>query len=207
MSSKPPLRLVVLASGEGTNLQAILDAIEAGRLHAEVLAVVCNRGQAGALRRAEEAGISTAHVPFAPYREAGRDRVAYDADLAELVTAFQPEVVVLAGWMRILTSAFLDRFPERVVNLHPALPGELPGVDAIGRAWRQWEAGDRDHTGLMVHLAVPEVDAGPVLATRRIDFRHGESQQAFEDRFHALEHEALVDVLRAWSAEPGRAEA
>lgn len=168
---------------------------------------MCDRAGAGALTRAEAAEVSTAHVPFRPYREAGRTREDYDADLAELVSAFEPEVVVLAGWMRILTSAFLDRFPECVVNLHPALPGELPGTDAIGRAWAEWEAGTREHTGLMVHLAVPEVDAGPVLATRRIPFRVGESRENFEARFHDAEHEVLVDVLRAWSTEPGRAQA
>lgn len=208
MRADPPaLRLVVLASGEGTNLQAILDAIEDGRLHAEVLAVISDREGAGALGRAEAAGVSTAHVPFAPYRASGRDRAAYDADLGELVAAFRPDVVVLAGWMRILTPSFLNRFPERVVNLHPALPGAFPGRDAIGQAWAAWEAGTLDHTGLMVHLAVPEVDAGPVLATRTIRFEAGESREDFEERLHAAEHEVLVDVLRAWSQEPGRAEA
>ncbi len=207
MTHGAPLRLVVLASGAGTNLQAILDACGDGRLHAEVMAVVSDRAASGALERAETAGVSSAHVPFGPYRAAGRTREDYDADLAELVEVFQPDVVVLAGWMRILTPAFLSHFPERVVNLHPALPGQFPGKDAVGQAWAAWEAGTLDHTGLMVHLAVPEVDAGPVLATTILRFRLGESRDAFEARLHTAEHDLLVQVLQAWSDQPGRAEA
>lgn len=201
MSVGRPLALVVMASGDGTNLQAILDAVGDGSLDAQVRLVVSDRRSAGALRRAESAGVPTVHRPFGPYRDSGRTREAYDADLADLVASHDPDVVVLAGWMRILTPAFLNRFPGRVVNLHPALPGEFPGKDAVGEAWEAWEAGKIDRSGLMVHLAVPEVDAGPVLAARELRFRKGESRAEFEQRLHAAEHEVLVEVLRLWEKE------
>ena len=100
-------------------------------------------------------------------RNAGEARADYDARLADVVAGFGPDFVVLAGWMRILTMSFLGWFPDRVVNLHPALPGELPGTHAIERAWQEALAGERTATGVMVHLVPDEgVDDGPVLATR-----------------------------------------
>ncbi|RMH86141.1 MAG: hypothetical protein D6683_00925, partial [Actinomyces sp.] len=116
-------RLVVLASGRGSNLQAILDAVAAGRLDARVVLVVSNVADAGALERARRAGVATALVeapPPAPGEDRRAARRAYDRRLAEVVARAAPDWVVLAGWMRILSSAFLDRFPDRVVNLHPA---------------------------------------------------------------------------------------
>ncbi|MCB9079886.1 MAG: phosphoribosylglycinamide formyltransferase, partial [Anaerolineaceae bacterium] len=117
-----PCRLVVLISGSGTNLQAILDSVAQKTLAAEVVAVVSNRQQAYGLTRAEQAGVPTVYFPLKPYLEADRDRRAYDADLAERVEVFEPDLIVLAGWMLVLSPAFLDRFPNRVINLHPALP-------------------------------------------------------------------------------------
>ena len=119
-------------------------------------------------------------------RREGESRADYDARLADVVAGFGPSFVVLAGWMRILTMSFLGWFPSRVVNLHPALPGELPGTHAIDRAWQEALAGERTRTGVMVHLVPDEgVDAGPVLATATIT-----------DRVHATEHRLLVSTLR-----------
>ncbi|MCB9665156.1 MAG: phosphoribosylglycinamide formyltransferase [Alphaproteobacteria bacterium] len=191
------LQLVVLASGEGTNLQAVIDAIAAGRLDAEIVAVLCNRRDAGALARAEAAEISTVYAPLQPYRAQGRSRQDYDADLAELVARFTPDWVVCLGWMHVLSPAFLTRFEGRVLNLHPALPGSFRGRDGIGEAWEAWQSGHVDRTGCMVHVVVPEVDAGPVLATREVPFRAGEDREAFELRLHAAEHDLVVDVLTA----------
>lgn len=183
---------MVLASGNGSNLQAILDACRAGSLPAQVVAVVSNRADAFALARASEAGVPAVHVGTHP----GEERAEYDARLADVVAGFGPDFVVLAGWMRILTMSFLGWFPQRVVNLHPALPGELPGTNAIERAWQEALAGERDHTGVMVHLVADEgVDDGPVLATAAVPIRPDDTLDTLSARIHVTEHQLLVDTL------------
>lgn len=185
-------RLVVLASGNGTNLQAILDACADGRLPAGVAAVVSNKAGSGALQRAVGAGVPFVHV--APH--AGEQRADYDARLADIVSGFDPDWVVLAGWMRILSMSFLGWFPRMVVNLHPALPGELPGVDAIERAWHEAQSGDRDHTGVMVHLVPDEgIDDGPVLATATVSIHPSDTLESMTSRVHDVEHRLLVETL------------
>ena len=185
-------RLVVLASGNGSNLQAIIDACATGRLDADVVAVVSDRHDAYALARARLAGIPSVHIG----RHDGEARADYDARLADLVSGFSPTWVVLAGWMRLLSMSFLGWFPQMVVNLHPALPGEFPGTHAIERAYAEWQQGQRTETGVMVHLVPDEgVDDGPVLATAVIDFRDGETLEEFTARVHSLEHSLLVDTL------------
>lgn len=182
----------MLASGSGSNLQAVLDASAGDRLPADVVAVVCNKADAYALRRASDAGVPAVHV--APHT--GEDRADYDARLADVVAGFDPDWVVLAGWMRILTMSFLGWFPNRVVNLHPALPGELPGVRAIERAWDEFESGTRTRSGVMVHLVPDEgVDDGPVLGTAEIDLTAFADYHRFEASVHEVEHRLLVEVL------------
>ena len=188
-------RIVVLVSGGGSNLQAILDATHSGRLAAEVVAVFSNRREAFGLERARRAGVAAEVVPIGPFRDRGRE--AYDADLAERVAAFRPDLVVCAGWMRVLTPVFLDRFPGRVINLHPALPGELPGVDAIRRAWEEGREGRRTRTGVMVHHVVPEVDAGPVIRVAEVPLVEGEPLEALAERVHEVEHSLLVEAVAA----------
>jgi phosphoribosylglycinamide formyltransferase-1 len=186
-------RIVVLVSGNGSNLQAILDACASGELPAEVVAVVANRSDAFALQRAATAGVPSVHVGV----HAGESRHDYDARLADIVAGFAPDLVVLAGWMRILTSDFLGWFPERVINLHPARPGELPGTNAIERAWHQAMAGERSVTGVMVHLVPDEgVDDGPVLATEDVPIRPDDTLDSLEARVHAVEHRLLVGTIR-----------
>jgi phosphoribosylglycinamide formyltransferase 1 len=186
-------RLVVLLSGNGSNLQAILDACKSGELPASVVAVISNNADAYGLVRAYDAGIKAIHVPKLE-SESRRD---YDARLAEIILTYAPNYVILAGWMRILTSAFLNHFPNRVVNLHPALPGTFPGTHAIERAFEAHKKGEIDHTGIMVHLVPDEgVDDGPVLAIQEIEFIKDESLTDFEIRVHKLEHRILVDTLK-----------
>jgi formyltetrahydrofolate-dependent phosphoribosylglycinamide formyltransferase len=185
-------RLVVLASGNGSNLQAILDACAAGTLPAEVTAVVSDRPDATALTRATAVGVAAIPLPPAP----GEARADYDIRLADAVVARDPDLVVLAGWMRILTMAFLGRFPDRVVNLHPGLPGELPGTNAIERAWHEALAGTRTSTGVMVHLVPDEgVDTGPVLASAPVPILPDDSLETLTARVHATEHHLLVSAL------------
>lgn len=188
-------RLAVLASGGGTNLQAIFDAIDDGPLAgcADVVAVVSDRADAGALARAADRGVPAVHVG----RQHGEDRDDYDARLADVVAGFAPDLVVLAGWMRLLTTSFLGWFPERVVNLHPARPGELPGTRAIERAWHEALAGERTSSGVMIHYVPDEgVDDGPVIATAEVPIRPDDTIHTFEARVHATEHRLLVDTLR-----------
>ncbi len=190
----PEMRVVVLASGNGSNLQAILDACSSGELHgrAAVIAVVSDRSDAHALQRAAGAGVPSVHVG----RHEREARGDYDARLADIVAGFQPDLIVLAGWMRILTTGFLGWFPDRVLNLHPARPGELPGTRAIERAWHEALAGERDTTGVMVHLVPDEgVDDGPVLATDDVPIRPDDTLETLTARIHTVEHRLLVDTI------------
>jgi phosphoribosylglycinamide formyltransferase 1 len=197
--SRPCTRLVVLASGNGSNLQVVLDACAAGDLDAEVVAVVANRADAHALARASASGIPAVHI--APHQ--GEERSDYDARLADVVAGFGPDLVVLAGWMRVLTMSFLGWFPQRVINLHPALPGELAGTRAIERAWHEALAGERSHTGVMVHLVPDEgVDDGPVLAKVTVPIRPDDTLDTLTERVHRAEHQLLVGTLRTLCSTP-----
>jgi formyltetrahydrofolate-dependent phosphoribosylglycinamide formyltransferase len=201
-ASPAPARLVVLISGSGTNLQAILDAIQQGELAARVVLVVSNRTNAYGLTRAQQAGVPTLSFPLKPYLDAGRDRAAYDADLAAHIAPYRPDLVVMLGWMHVLSPAFLARFPRRVLNLHPALPGTFPGTDAIRRAYEAFRQGRIAHSGCMVHYAVPAVDAGPVVAHELVPLLPDDTLEAFEQRMHAAEHRLVVRALRLLLAPP-----
>ncbi len=195
--SDPRARLVVLISGSGSNLQAILDACAAGVLPAQVVAVVSNKEGVLGLARARAAGVPALVLPPAGFKAQAGDRCAYDAALANLVADFAPDWVVLAGWMRLLTMPFLGRFPGRVVNLHPAQPGAFPGVHAIERAYRACQAGEISETGVMVHLVPDEgVDDGPVLAWERVPIQPDDTLDDLVARVHAVEHRLLPEVLR-----------
>jgi len=186
-------RLVVLISGNGSNLQAILDACSSGELDAKVVSVISNKANAYGLVRATNAGVPA--IYFA--KQENESRHSYDTRLAESVSACFPNYVVLAGWMRILSSSFLSLFPNRVINLHPALPGVFPGLHAIERAFEAYQRGLIDQTGVMVHLVPDEgVDNGPVLGQQEIDFQPNESLEQFESRVHKVEHRLLVNTLK-----------
>ncbi len=188
--------LAILISGSGSNLQAIIDAVADGRLKARIAVVVSNRKAAYGLERAAAAGIPTCYHPLKPYRDPGKGRAEYDADLAELLAEYAPDWVVLAGWMHIFSDAFLQHYPQRIVNLHPALPGQFPGSHAIDDALAAFQRGEVEHTGVMVHLVPDErVDEGPVLATRIVPILPGDSSDSLAARIHAAEHNLLVTTL------------
>jgi formyltetrahydrofolate-dependent phosphoribosylglycinamide formyltransferase len=189
----------VLASGNGSNLQAVVDACADDRLPADVVAVISDRAHATALERAHAAGVPAVHIGVRP----GETRADYDARLADVVTGFDPHWVLLAGWMRVLSMNFLGWFPGMVVNLHPALPGELPGTHAIERAFDEARIGARTSSGVMVHLVPDEgVDDGPTLATAVVPIRSDDTLDTFERRMHAVEHQLLVDTLRSLCEQP-----
>lgn len=183
-------KLVVLISGNGSNLQALIEACEAGRLPAQIVAVFSNRAEAYGLQRAEKHHLPAVIVPPTP------NRADYDADLAELVKNFAPDWVILAGWMRILSMNFLAHFPNRVINLHPALPGQFPGVQAIERAFAAARKGQIDQTGVMVHLVPDEgVDDGPLLGSQPVPIYPDDTLKSLSERVHTVEHQVLVETL------------
>lgn len=191
-------RITVLASGRGTNLQALLDAIREGHLNARVVSVISHTPTAIALERARRHGIPTQFVSV-PKKHENRDE--WDAHLADIVEHTEADLVYLLGWMRVLGPAFVDRFPDpkhpgqsRILNLHPALPGELPGQDAIVRAFEEYEAGHRKHTGVMVHVVTTQVDVGPVIAFDTVQIPP--SLDTLEAEMHALEHRLVVQAAR-----------
>ncbi len=190
-------RIVVMISGEGTNLQALLDGVADNTIKStEIALVVSNRKQAHGLERAEKAGIETLYFPLKPYTDAGKSREAYDADLAEKISESEPDVIVLAGWMHILSPAFLERFPNKVINLHPALPGQFPGIDAIERAFAAFQKGEIKYSGCMIHYVIPEVDAGEVIQQIVVPITTNDTLQRFTERMHLNERFILIKAVK-----------
>lgn len=186
-------RLVVLISGNGSNLQAILDACKSGELNAQVVTVISNKADAYGLVRAKDAGVEALH--FA--KLVTETRQEYDKHLADYVITKLPDYIILAGWMRILSSSFLSSFPNKVINLHPALSDTFPGTHAIERAFEAYGRGEIEHTGVMVHLVPDEgVDNGPVLATEIVSIHKEDTLETLETRVHQTEHGLLVNALK-----------
>ena len=180
-------RLVVLASGAGTNLQAILDALH-GRDGIEVVGVGSDKPEAGALVRGEAAGVRTAVFP--PHEFPNRD--AHDEAMADWVESRDADLVVLAGYMRLLSGSFVKRFRNRVVNIHPALLPAFPGLDAIGQALRAGAAS----TGVTVHFVDEGVDTGPPFAQREVPIPASRDREELEAAVHAVEHELYPEAIR-----------
>jgi formyltetrahydrofolate-dependent phosphoribosylglycinamide formyltransferase len=182
-------KVAVLASGSGTNLQALIDACGTSQLSAHIVAVVTDNPDAGAIARAHAAQIPTIVVS----RQKDETRSDYDLRLAQAVRDTRADVVVLAGFMRLLSMNFLAHFPMRVINLHPALPGEFPGVHAIERAFAERDVKGRTHSGVMVHFVPDEgVDNGPVIASRQVPILKSDTLDTFTQRMHETEHELIV---------------
>jgi phosphoribosylglycinamide formyltransferase-1 len=182
-----PFRIVVLASGSGTNLQAILDRLHGGG-EVEVVGVGSDKPGAPALRRAEDAGVVTAAFPAAEYA----DRVARDAAIGDWVEGLDAELVVLAGYMQLLGAPFVQRFRNRIVNVHPALLPAFPGLDAIGQAL----AAGVETTGVTVHFVDEGVDTGPAILQRELAVPPGGARDELERRIHALEHALDPQAIR-----------
>ena len=184
-------RVAVLASGAGTNLQAILDTVH-GRDGVEVVAVASDKPGAAALDRAGDAGIAGEVFPASGFA----DREARDAALADWLERHEVELVVLAGYMQLLSPALIARFENRIVNVHPALLPSFPGLDAIGRAL---EHGVRV-TGVTVHFVDEGVDTGPIILQRPIPIPDDRDRAALEQAIHATEHVLLPEAIRMIAA-------
>ena len=187
----PATRVAVLISGEGSNLQALIDAARAGSLGAQIVAVVSNRGAARGLDRARAAGISAQHLGAA--RDQRREE--YDAALAAVLAPHEPDLIVLAGFMRILGAVFVERFAGRMLNIHPSLLPKYPGLDTHRRVL---EAGESEH-GATVHFVTTELDAGPAIIQYRLAIRTGDTAESLAQRVHVGEHIILPRAV-AWFA-------
>ena len=184
---RPPLRIGVLISGSGTNLQAIIDRIADGTLNASIELVVSSRPSAYGLKRAEAAGIQTLTLS----KEIYADPEAADEIIAAELLQRNVEYVIMAGYMRKVHDPILATFPNRVVNLHPALLPSFPGAHAIADA----HARGVKVTGVTVHFANADYDAGPIIAQRALAIEEGWGVEELEEHIHAIEHELYPEVV------------
>lgn len=207
-----PARITVLISGSGSNLQALIDAANTSRLpNIQFVRVISDRKDAYGLERAQAASIPIARHGILPYKKKYPDeantanpefseaRKAYDADLASLVLADKPDLVVCAGFMRILTMSFLEPLSAanvRIINLHPALPGDLVGAHCIERAWEEFEAGKRKNTGIMIHYVIAEVDKGEAIVWEEVGIEGCKDLGQLQGRIHEAEHVLIVEGAR-----------
>jgi phosphoribosylglycinamide formyltransferase-1 len=185
-------RIVVLASGGGTNLQAILDQLHGGEEGIEVVGVASDKPEAMALERARDAGVETAVFPASDYD----DRAARDAAVGDWIEEREADLVVLAGYMQLLSPEFVARFHNRVINVHPALLPAFPGIDAVQQAI--------DHgskiTGVTVHFVDEGVDSGPIIMQRPVPVAPSRDWDETERAIHATEHALLPEAIRLLAA-------
>ena len=183
------LRIAVLASGQGSNLAALLGACADGRIDGAVVGVFSDKPECSALARAQTAGIAT--WASKPNTFATRD--AFDAAMFDAIEAVQPDLIVCAGYLRIIGAAAIARFPKQMLNLHPSLLPRHPGLHTHARALA---AGDAEH-GASVHIVIPELDAGPVVAQVRVPVQAGDSAETLAARVRAREHPLLIATVAA----------
>ncbi|MDR0588850.1 MAG: phosphoribosylglycinamide formyltransferase [Burkholderiales bacterium] len=182
----------VVISGRGSNLEALLNAVQAGHLKARVARVIANRADAGGLAIAAQHGVPTTVIESKKYQ----DRAAFDAALAMALDADQPDLIVLAGFMRILGESIVKQFNHRMINIHPALLPSYPGVDTHQRALAD---GVKWH-GCTVHFVTPKVDVGPIIGQSVVPVREGDTEAILAARVLKAEHRLLVDCVR-WFCE------
>ncbi|PMD25076.1 putative phosphoribosylglycinamide formyltransferase [Hyaloscypha hepaticicola] len=208
MHQPPDTKATILISGEGTNLQALIDATSSTLPHLKIKRVISNREKANGLNRARAASIPTEYLNLVKHKyhasgetdqavkQAAREK--YDADLADLVLADEPDIVICAGWMHVLSPQFLDPLAAKkvpVINLHPALPGKYDGIDAIKRAYDDYHKGklEHDRTGIMIHYVISEVDRGQPIVVREVECRTPETLEELKTRMHVEEHTLIVE--------------
>ena len=190
-STASPLRVVVLISGNGSNLQAIIDKIATDNIPAQVVAVISNKTDAYGLTRARNAGIATETINHANHE----DRDAFDKALQIIIDAYQADLVVLAGFMRILSDEFVNHYAGRMVNIHPSL---LPKYQGLHTHRRVLEAGDKEH-GASVHFVTPELDSGPVILQAKVTVDDNDTEESLAQRVHQVEHIIYPEVIK-WFA-------
>ena len=192
MKPERPCRIVVLISGNGSNLQAIIDSIHSGLINGQLVAVISNFAEAYGLERARRAGIPDQVLSFSDYS----DRQHYDLALMQAIDHYQADLVVLAGFMRILTDEFVHHYHGRLLNIHPSL---LPRYKGLNTHQRVLAAKDKEH-GASVHFVVPELDSGPIILQGKIQIDQDETEQSLSQRIHQIEHK-IYPLAIQWFAE------
>ncbi|WP_101760584.1 phosphoribosylglycinamide formyltransferase [Oceanicoccus sp. KOV_DT_Chl] len=185
-------RLVILISGSGSNLQSFIDAAISGDLNADIAAVVCNRPGAYGLERAANAGIATELIDHTLYDS----RDSFDAELVQRIDRFTPDLIILAGFMRILTPSFVQHYHGRLLNIHPSLLPKYPGLHTHQRAL---DAGD-DKAGATVHFVTEQLDGGPAIIQASIDISEQDTADDIAKRVLVQEHQ-IYPLAAQWFAE------
>ncbi|HEY1016247.1 MAG TPA: phosphoribosylglycinamide formyltransferase [Herpetosiphonaceae bacterium] len=203
------LRLAVMVSGSGSNLQALIDARRAGDLDARIVAVICDQPGAQAIGRALAARIPTICLPL----RKGADRAQWAALVADLIEPFRPDLVLMAGWMRIMPANFVERFTPDLLNQHPALLPETDADTYVTGDGREIPAIRGSHavrdalrlgvpvTGCTIHRVTPLVDVGPVLARREVAVAPGDTEATLHERIKAAERPMVIDVINQLAAQ------
>lgn len=186
-------KAVVLISGSGSNLQAFIDQINQGLLELDITLVISNKPTAFGLERAAKAGIDTDCLNHKEFDS----RLSFDKALMQRIDKAQADIVILAGFMRILTAEFVNHYRNRLVNIHPSLLPKYPGVDTHQRAIA---AGDEWH-GASIHFVVPEVDAGPIILQGRLKLTNEDTPESLQQRIHKIEHQLYPKALSWFSAD------
>lgn len=187
--SQSKTRAVVLISGSGSNLQAFIDQIDSGELDIDIRLVISNKPDAYGLERAQNAGINQTCINHKDYES----RLTFDQSLINRIDQEKPDIVILAGFMRILTPEFVNHYNNRLINIHPSLLPKYPGVNTHQRAI---DAGDQWH-GASIHFVVPEVDAGPIILQGRLEIRGNDTPKTLQQRIHKIEHK-LYPLAVKW---------
>lgn len=183
-----PLKLVVLISGNGSNLGAVIKEIQQGELNAEIVEVISNRPDAYGLTRAQEASIPSSvldHNEFASREE-------FDQALINLIDNHKPDLIVLAGFMRILSDAFVEHYMGKLINIHPSL---LPKYQGLNTHQRVLEAGEKEH-GATVHYVIPELDSGPAILQSSTPVLQDDDVNSLKERIHRIEHQIYPEAIR-----------
>ncbi len=186
------LALGVLISGRGSNLVAILDAIQAGRLDAIVKIVISNKEKAGGLELAKQRGIQTQYIDPKTFAQEDNRREAYDLAVGNMLQEHGVECVVLAGYMRIVTPALIRMFPSRMVNIHPSLLPSFPGLDAQRQAL-EWGA---KVSGCSVHFVTEGVDEGPIICQKAVEIKEHDTEETLSARILEQEHQLYPQALQ-----------
>lgn len=189
----PPLVLGIMASGSGSNFEAVAQAIESGHLHAKIAVLIHNKPEIKAIERAQSRGIPTVFLDHREYKQ----RAELDLAIVNTFQAYQVECVVMAGWMRVITQVLIDAFPDRVINIHPSLLPSFPGICAIEQAL----AAGVKITGCTVHLVSLEVDRGPILVQAAVPVLPDDTAETLHARVQVQEHQILLQAIAmiAWS--------